>query len=162
MKLTISREEYQERQNKTSITSGPSKTSQDKKNSVDINRIMKRAQKNGIMPDFNRREVFYSDFASLPNYQESLNMVIKMENEFMAMPAKIRKKFDNDPQKLIDFVTDPKNEDEAVELELLPKPKIETKKVETPEGNFWVTTKNGREIGRDKVVVPKETETPAQ
>lgn len=161
MQLTIPKEEYLTRKKNSQIKTGKSKTSQDKKNSVDINRIMARAKKNGILPDLNARKIIYADFANLPNYQDSLNQVIAMENEFMALPAAVRKKFDNDPAKLIEFVTDPANEDEAVELQLLPKPVIKTTKQETPDGDFWVTTKNGVEIKRDKVVIPAEN-TPAK
>lgn len=151
MQNTISRDEYQKRKNLTKLDTGKSDTAQDKRNQCDINRIMERAKKNGIMPNFNQRKLIYADFASLPTYQESLNKVIAMENEFMSLPAKTRKEFDNDPQKLLDFVTNPANEEKSIELQLLPKPVFGVKKLETPEGDFWVTTRNDVEIKRVEI-----------
>lgn len=151
MQNVIKRDEYLKRKNRVKINTGNSDTPQDKLNQCDINRIMARAKKNGIMPNFNQRKLIYADFASLPTYQESLNKVIAMENEFQSLPAKTRKEFDNDPQKLLDFVLDPKNEEKAIELQLLPKPVFGVKKLETPEGDFWVTTRNDVEIKRVEI-----------
>ena len=157
MQNTISKEVYAERKKQTQIKSGNAKTSQDKKLACDINRIMARAKKNGILPDLNNRQVIYADFTVLPNYQEALNKVIKMETEFMQLPALTRKEFDNDPQKLVEFLSDPTNEERAISLGLVAKPIIQTKKIQTPEGDFWVTTKNNKEIARE-AVAKKTTE----
>lgn len=37
----------------------------------------------------------------------------------MDLPAKVRSRFENDPQKFLEFCSDPKNRDEAVSLGLI-------------------------------------------
>lgn len=63
----------------------------------------------------------YGDFSELPtNYHEALNLVRDAESRFNSLPARVRTRFDNDPQKLLNFVADDKNYDEAVQLGLIP------------------------------------------
>lgn len=121
----------------------------------DVNKVVNRAFKNGQVdlaqvPKSNRVPTF-GDFTGVTTYQDACNRVVKMNNEFMALDPKIRLQFDNDPQKLVDFLSKPENREEAIKLGLLPKPVVKHSKIETPEGQFWVTTKDGVEIGREKV-----------
>jgi phage internal scaffolding protein len=124
---------------------------QSKKAECDINRIVQRFKKNGVVDPNIVRKGRFGDFTKAVDFQEMKNRVIRFTDEFMSLPAETRKFFDNDPSKLISFLEDEKNKDKAVELGLWPKPKIETKKIETPQGNFWVTTKDGVEINRVEV-----------
>lgn len=79
-------------------------------------------------------------FASVfkPNmYEDSLAYVREVQNEFNALPSDIRRKFDNDPNKMLNFVKDDKNIEEAYKLGLLDQQKYDTylesiKPVETP------------------------------
>lgn len=142
---------------------------QDKRDSCDINRVMKRveeAKKRGEMyvPAGMRSEGTFGDFTNAPDLEASLNRVIKMNQEFMALPAEVRAKFDNDPIKLVAYLdqakTDPKAKEDLVNLGVLAKPKFEKKKIETPEGVFWLTLKDGVEIGRQEVKLPAPTPAP--
>lgn len=64
----------------------------------------------------------YADLSNIPDYQTMLKTVQHAQDTFNAMPADLRKKFDNDPQKLISFLSDPNNKNEAITLGLVNKP----------------------------------------
>lgn len=135
-----------------------SKTSQDKKDSTDMKRIIDRAKKGKIPLDLllsqNKRKGVFADFTNAPDYVEAKNRVIRVEQAFMTLDPKIRKEFDNDPAKYVAFVLDPKNEAKAIEMGILPPHKMEYKRELGAEGaEFWVTYKNGVEVDRKPVAV---------
>ncbi len=85
---------------------------------ADINVIMHRYGITGKMPE-NPRVPQYGDFTGIKNYQEAMNAVLTAQENFMELPANVRSRFDNDPQKLMDFVTNDNNRAEAKALGLL-------------------------------------------
>lgn len=102
-----------------------SKTQQHFKKSADINNIMKRALKTGVIGNpatATQRQPTYGDFTSVPDYKTCLNAVIQMETDFNRLPAKIRSRFENNPEQLLMFLNDKNNLHEAIELGLVPKP----------------------------------------
>lgn len=88
--------------------------------SSDINIIMDRVNKRLKVPVPTQNQPMYGDFSEIPNYTEMLNRTIEVKNYFMSLPAKTRSMFENNPQQLIDFVNNPNNLSEAIELGLLP------------------------------------------
>lgn len=84
-----------------------------------INKIIAKAKKKGILP-VKVGQGMYGDFTTSGDYHAALLKLQKAEKDFMALPASTRQKFDNDAGKLIDWVQDPKNLEEAVKLGLLP------------------------------------------
>lgn len=59
------------------------------------------------------------DIADAPdNYMAVMNQLNQARDDFMALPAKVRSMFDNDPGRFVDFVSDPANMDEMVRLGL--------------------------------------------
>lgn len=101
----------------------PSKTQQHFKDEHDINNIMKKYLKQGI--SYNQLpnpSGIYGDFSNVKDYQNSLQTIIDADQAFLTIPSIVRKKFDNDPQKLFEFLNDKKNYDEAVKLGLIEKP----------------------------------------
>lgn len=88
----------------------------------DINQIMDKA-KNGIVPThINQNQPMYGDFTQLPSYQGALDTMNHANRLFMKLDSDIRKRFDNDPQKLMDFLHDPKNKEEGIRLGFFEKP----------------------------------------
>jgi phage internal scaffolding protein len=61
----------------------------------------------------------YGDFTGIGDYHTALNQVIAAEDEFMSLPATLRARFENDPAQLIEFLDNPQNKDEAVQLGLV-------------------------------------------
>lgn len=116
-----------------SMSLGISRTEQNHKNRVDIKQIMSKAR-NGITPSFNPHQARYGDFTQATDFQEMSNRVIQARNEFMSLPSRIRKRFNNDPGLLIDFLADEDNYQEALELGLVKPRPVEESQPEATEG----------------------------
>lgn len=136
-------------------------TSQSHKDACDINLIMKRIESGNFDPRTNIREGRFGDFTNVPTFQESLKIVSDVKAEFAALPGEVRARFENDPAQLLAFMEDPANENEAVRLKLMAAPRFEDKKIETPEGIFWVKLKNGKEVSRAKYENVGDAKPPA-
>lgn len=89
------------------------------KEECDINTIVKRYLRTGELPQV--RQGAFADISGMVGLADSLNMVIEAERSFMALPAEIRREFDNDPVKLVHFAnsTRPEDRERAVRLGLL-------------------------------------------
>lgn len=95
----------------------PSLCEQTHRDRVNINSIMRRARK-GIPVPLYGREATYGDFTTGEDYQQCLDKMCQAERDFMQLPAEVRDRFENDPKQLIEFMADPENAKEAVELGL--------------------------------------------
>lgn len=84
---------------------------------ADINNIVARFHKTGVLPNINVPGVF-ADVSSALSYQDSLQVIINAENQFMALDAKTRKKFSNSPAEFLEFVENPENGPELVKMGL--------------------------------------------
>lgn len=64
----------------------------------DINTIVARYRKTGVLGDEARRAAAqYGDFSAVPTFAEMQEKVIAANALFAALPAVVRKQFDNDP-----------------------------------------------------------------
>lgn len=104
------------------------KTVQSDAESCDINRIMKRYEKTGALPDMIVRNATYGDFAEVPDFQEALNIVRKAELQFNSLEASIRNRFNNNPAEFLAFVNDPSNMDEMIKMGLAVKKPYDVKR----------------------------------
>ena len=96
------------------------------KDECDINNIMEKFGMTGLLPQA-PLEATYGDFSGVYDYHTALNAIIASEEQFDALPAQLRSRFDNDPSKLIVFIEDEANRPEAEKLGLInPKPVIST------------------------------------
>lgn len=84
----------------------------------DINKIVSRYEDIGIYP-LPKSSPMYGDFTEMNGYEEALQKVVRAREYFDQLPAELRERFANDPARMLDFVTDPKNVNEAVKLGLL-------------------------------------------
>lgn len=100
--------------------SGKGRTIQSDMQGADINVIMSKYEKTGVLVDDlgNVRTPMYGDFTEVKDYHSLLCSIRRVETAFGLLPAKVRNRFDNDPQKLIDFLEDPKNLQESIDLGL--------------------------------------------
>lgn len=63
----------------------------------------------------------YDDFTNAPSdYHQAANFIAETDALFLEYPAEIRARFDNDPGKFLNFVSDDSNYDEAITLGLVP------------------------------------------
>jgi len=53
------------------------------------------------------------------DYHTALNAIRASEEAFMSLPAKLRVKFDHDPNALLQFLQNEQNRDEAIQLGLI-------------------------------------------
>lgn len=105
-----------------SAVSGRSLTKQAFRDECDINNIMRRFEKDGILNHFNTYRGDYGDFTDCPEYHDAQNKVISANEMFMTLPAKVRDRFKNDPGGFLAFVADKKNLPEMYELGLAKPP----------------------------------------
>lgn len=96
-----------------------SRTHQSFKDECDINRIMSRYMKTGVIDHMRSGELQYGDVSSSIDYHHAMNVIIAANDVFEALPAQVRKRFDNDPAQMLAFVEDPENLSEARELGLV-------------------------------------------
>lgn len=93
-------------------------TEQSHKKACDINHILSRYRKTGIIEHTARHKGEYGDMPSV-TYHEAMNLVIKAQNSFMELPAEIRKKFDNNAESFLRFVENPDNQEEMRQMGLM-------------------------------------------
>ena len=75
----------------------------------DINTIMARYEAGGAVSHVNKAQPVYLDCTLYPGLQAHMDAFREASLSFAALPAKVRREFDNDPQKFVDFACDPAN-----------------------------------------------------
>lgn len=135
MKAPFLRTAYNYDMNAASDESGlrcedPSMAQQQFLEECDINTIVERFGLNGEVPTSVTLPT-YGDFSGVNDFQSAMNAVLVAQAQFMELPAKVRSRFDNDPQKLLEFVSDDANIPEARVLGLL-QAKAEADDVKAP------------------------------
>lgn len=95
----------------------PGMTKQAHKDESDINQIMAKYQRTGILAHAKNYSGEYG-FATSDSFHDSLNIIQKAQNMFDALPSAIRTKFQNDPSQFLNFVQDPENAQELYDLGL--------------------------------------------
>lgn len=94
-------------------------TSQAQREDVDINKIVKRMESGQMLDSRIIREGVYEDISDIGDLASCIIKVQNAWDDFMSLPADVRERFDNSPTKLVDFLSDEGNRDEAVELGLV-------------------------------------------
>lgn len=102
----------------------PTMTQQHFKDECDINKIMQQYQDYGtpiVDPLAHRSgQPVFDDFSDLPDLQTAQNKLIEAQALFMSLPSSIRRRFDNDPVRFVEFCQNADNVAEMRELGLLP------------------------------------------
>lgn len=108
-------------------------TRQEFKAECNINNIMAKYQKTGIIDHIMKYSPTYGEYSPI-DFQEAMDTIKQGESLFAELPSKARKYFNNDPAEFMEFVNDPENIEKLVELGLAFKP------VQTPETTDPVPT----------------------
>lgn len=132
------------REHSINLGKGPGRTRQDQKDSCDINIIMKRYTKQGVLPRLNAKTPVYDDFTTTLSYHESLEHIRRADDLFMELPAEIRAMCENDPALLIPFVEGGEHIDELIEYGVM----------DPPEG--WIHPEKREEV-TETSETPQET-----
>lgn len=98
--------------------SDESLTIQSAKDEADINTIVRRFGLTGELPS-DLKMPQSGDFTGVPDFHAAMNLITKTQEEFLRIPADVRARFNNDPQRLMAFLDDESNRDEARKLGFL-------------------------------------------
>lgn len=123
----------------------PTRTQQQFKDECDINILYSRYLETGEIPQVLDEGLAYGDFTGIFDFKTAMNAVRAAEETFTQLPARIKNRFDNDPQKLLEFMNKEENRDEAEFLGLVTKPQEnqdETRTGSVPEGRQEAATAN--------------------
>jgi phage internal scaffolding protein len=93
------------------------RTEQSHKSECDINNIIRKYDKTGLLVHRNEHRGEYG-FVDARTYTECMNVVAKAKTMFEELPAKARDKFGGDPARFLDFVQNPNNAEAMVQMGL--------------------------------------------
>lgn len=133
---------YSEKTKKPFICDKESKVQQNAKEECDINNIIAKYAKTGVLPEMIKNNPQYGDFSNAADYQTAMNTVITAKEQFNALPSVVRAKFENDPEKFLDFVHDPKNQAEIKKMGLTKNDDSNDEKPNTQPDPAKTTTTN--------------------
>lgn len=94
------------------------RTKQSFKAECDINNIMARFLKTGLLDFVQKNEPRYLDTSGF-DYQSAAFKVAGAKSMFNELPARVRERFDNEPANFLYFMADERNREEAQQLGLL-------------------------------------------
>lgn len=106
------------------------RTRQEFADECDINILLARYEKSGVLTHYSQVEPVYMDLSEVPDLQASLAAMREAERAFMTLPATVRREFDNDAVKFVEFAQNPENIDQMREWKLAPPKPEEPKPVQ--------------------------------
>jgi phage internal scaffolding protein len=98
-----------------------SRTRQSEKDATDINLIVDKYQKTGVLSFAKEHAGQYGEVQPY-DLQQAYEMIQNAEGMFTSLPSSVRKMMDNDPLKFMEFVSDPSNAEKMYELGLAERP----------------------------------------
>lgn len=101
------------------VCSTAERTKQEFVEECDINSIMRNWDSTGLIQHQSANPPTYGNFDQGINYQTALNAIIEADEQFGNLPSAIRTRMGNSPAKLLDFLQDPENREEAIKLGLI-------------------------------------------
>jgi hypothetical protein len=99
-----------------------SRTKQEHEKGANINNIMRKYRKTGLVPQVVDVQSYFADFSSGTDFAENMRRVTDANEKFEALPSEIRNRFENNCSKFLDFVIDPANEPEMCDMGLMERP----------------------------------------
>lgn len=103
------------------VSTNPSLTQQHFKDEADINKIIARYNRTGVLVDPSvprSGSAMFGDFSDIQDFQSAQNAICAATEAFGELDSRLRRRFNNDPGQLIAFLDDPKNYEEGVKLGL--------------------------------------------
>lgn len=98
----------------------PSMTKQSFVPECDINNIVKQYSATGVFKHVSARaeQGMYVDLPDELDFQTSIDIVRAAETAFSSLPSSVRSRFENDPGQFLEFMSNPKNQEEMIKLGL--------------------------------------------
>jgi len=116
--IICGRSSYYPHERVSVIDTLPSRAKQSFRDECDINNIMKKFAAGELIDHVNKHQGRYEELPSNLDYHEALNMVSDAQDSFQSLSAEIRSMFHNDPVEFLEFVADPENAEEMIDLGL--------------------------------------------
>ena len=91
-----------------------SMTQQCFKDQCNVNNILAKYQKTGMVDHLNKHAAQYADLSELGDYRENIEKVRNAEILFNDLPSAMRNRFANDPAAFLEYCSDPSNLDELI------------------------------------------------
>ena len=127
-------------------TTGESMTQEHFREETEILNIIRRHDRNGVIDHINKGTSIYGDFSEITDYRDMIHKLREADSAFAQVPSDIRKRFENDPAKFFNFVTDSSNHEALAEMGLALRPEptnsspnTEEEKPLSPEGEGATT-----------------------
>lgn len=95
-----------------------SRTKQAFANECNVNLIMKKYTKTGLVAHLAKHKGSYGDLINSLDYHESMNSLLEADQAFSSLPSGIRNEFQNDPASFLEFAQNPDNHDELIKMGL--------------------------------------------
>lgn len=93
-------------------------TEQAHKDECNVNNIIRKYDRTGLITHVNKIEARFGDITGL-DFKTMMDTVTQTTMLFNNLPSEIRNRFQNDPGKLLAFMEDPNNRNEAISLGLI-------------------------------------------
>ncbi len=103
---------------------GPGRTKQSFKDDCDINIIVEKHARTGLISHLAKGVPQFADVSELPDYQTAIQQIRDAQDYFMGLPAAVRAEFKNDAGQFIDFMSQDASEEKLEELGLIAIDKI--------------------------------------
>lgn len=94
------------------------RTEQAHKKETDINQIIAKYDKTGLITHVSRFEAKFGDLTG-DDFKSMMDKVTNANSMFEQLPATIKNEFQNSPEKLLRFMENPDNRQRAIELGLI-------------------------------------------
>lgn len=104
-------------------SSDPGETQQHMKDETDINLLVNTFARTGVIPGADIPPMVF-ELDDVVDYQTAMNSLLDTQRAFAALPSNVRDRFANDPARLLEFVGSEANRQEAIDLGLVPAPKV--------------------------------------
>lgn len=108
----------------------PSMTRQEFTDECDINRLMAKYESHKFLPNAKTQEPMYLDFCDMPDLPTAMRAMMDAEEAFMSLPARVRREFDNDAMRFVEYASDAGNSEQLVEWGLAAPPAPPEKPIE--------------------------------
>ena len=92
------------------------RTKQSFKDATDINRILTKWQKTGVISHLSQYGAEYGDFSDIPDLLEAQGRLARGQAIFDALPSEVRAEFNQSVSDFFLYVNDPSNKDRLKEL----------------------------------------------
>ena len=127
-----------QRRSVRSVNNQPSMTKQADRAGACIHKILDKFKKTGLLPQ-RTVEPLSGKIPDIESFHEAMSLVVNAQQQFDALPSDLRAKFHNNPQEFVEFVNNPENVDQLIEMGLAtaqaPQEPIQVSVVSSPTGS---------------------------